>query len=117
MGNSKHHIIQRLVTAVAMFWFAGLCAWAQTVTTTGTVSDEEGEPLIGVSVLVQGKAQGTTTDLDGRYSISTAQGSKLVFSYVGMTSQTHEAVNGVLDVVLKTESSMLDQVVVVGYGV
>ncbi|MDE6270350.1 MAG: SusC/RagA family TonB-linked outer membrane protein [Muribaculaceae bacterium] len=100
-----------------MFWFAGLCAFAQNVTTSGTVSDEEGEPLIGVSVLVQGKTQGVTTDMNGQYTITTAQGSKLVFSYVGTASQTHEAVNGVLNITLMPQSNTLDQVVVVGYGV
>ena len=117
MEKRKHHVIERLLSFVAMFWFAGLCAFAQNITTTGTVTDEEGEPLIGVSVLVQGSTHGITTDLDGHYTITTAQGSKLVFSYVGSQTQTHDAVNGVLDITLLPQSNMLDQVVVVGYGV
>lgn len=117
MGNPKHHISLRLLAVAAVLWLTGLCAYAQNITTTGTVTDEQGEPLIGVSVLVQGKAQGTTTDLDGVYSISTQAGAKLVFSYVGMTAQTLAAVDGTLDVRLVSESNVLDQVVVVGYGV
>ncbi len=117
MGNPKHHISLRLLAVAAVLWLTGLCAYAQNITTTGTVTDEQGEPLIGVSVLVQGKAQGTTTDLDGVYSITTQAGSKLVFSYVGMTAQTLAAVDGTLDVRLVSESNVLDQVVVVGYGV
>ncbi len=117
MGNLRHHIFGRLFAAVAMLWFAGLCAYAQNITTTGTVTDETGEPLIGVSVLVQGKVEGTTTNLDGKYSVTTQQGAKLVFSYVGMTTQTVNAVNGTLNIQLTPDTKMLDQVVVVGYGV
>lgn len=114
--NQKAGLRRRLSSFLLMFWLTAFCTLAQ-ITTTGTVTDDNGEPLIGVSVLVQGKAQGTTTDADGKYTISTESGSKLVFSYVGMKAQTLNAVNGILNVQLKAESSTLDQVVVVGYGV
>ena len=103
--------------AVAMFWFVGMSAYAQSFTTSGTVTDESGEPLIGVTVMIQGSTNGTSTDMDGQYSLQANNGQQLVFSYVGMATQTIPAKSGVLNVVLKSESNALDEVVVVGYGV
>lgn len=117
MENFKHQNFWRYLTAVAMFWFVGVCASAQTITTYGTVTDEEGEPLIGVSVMIQGTTSGATTDVDGNYTIKVAEGSKIVFSYVGMNTQTKNAVNGQLDVILTPNTSALNDLVVVGYGV
>lgn len=87
MENYKHHPMWRLFFVVCMLWF-GASAWAQNVTTTGTVSDENGETLIGVTVLVEGTTHGTTTDLDGNYKITAKQGSRLVFSYVWGTKRS-----------------------------
>lgn len=56
-------------------------SWAQKMNITGTVTDPEGEPLIGVSVTVAGTQQGVTTDLDGNYSLSADSKGKLRFSY------------------------------------
>ncbi|MDE6436342.1 MAG: carboxypeptidase-like regulatory domain-containing protein, partial [Muribaculaceae bacterium] len=117
MENFKHQTFWRYLTAIAMFWFVGVCASAQTITTYGTVTDDEGEPLIGVSVMVQGTTTGATTDVDGNYTIKVAQGSKIVFSYVGMNTQTKNAVNGKLDVVMTANNNALNDLVVVGYGV
>lgn len=85
----------------------------------GTVTDAQGEPLIGVSVVVQGTSQGTVTDVDGRFSLplSTSK-ANLVFSYIGYTSQT-VAVAGKkeLNVTLQEEHSMLNEVVVTALGI
>ena len=86
------------------------------VKVTGKVTDEKGEPLVGVSVKVQGAAGGTVTDIDGLYSISAEEGSSLVFSYIGFESQTLLAREGTLNVVMKTSDTQLSEVVVVGYG-
>jgi TonB-linked SusC/RagA family outer membrane protein len=90
---------------------------AQTATVTGTVTSDTGETMPGVSILVKGTTTGTTTDLDGRYSISAASNATLVFSFIGMVTQ-EVAINGrsSIDVVLATETSQLDEVLVVGYG-
>ncbi|THH36312.1 SusC/RagA family TonB-linked outer membrane protein [Neolewinella litorea] len=88
---------------------------AQTV--TGTVTAEEGEPLIGVSITVAGKSTGTVTDLDGSYSLTVAPEDVLQFSYTGYRRE-EVPVNGrsQIDVVLATDVALLDEIVVVGYG-
>lgn len=117
MENSTHLTLRRLLTLVGLVWMMGLSAAAQELTTYGTVTDETGEPLIGVTVMVQGSAQGLSTDIDGNYSIKSPAGSKLVFSYVGMATQTLAATGGQLNVTLQPTSSSLNELVVVGYGV
>ena len=92
-------------------------AQAQTLNVTGSVTDEGGEPLIGVSVTVPGSKAGTTTDIDGNYSIKADAKGRLQFSYVGYVT-ADEAVNGrtTINVVLKENSEVLNEVVVIGYG-
>ena len=94
-------------------------AWAHADTVRGTVVDDTGEPLVGVSVILKGSSQGVATDIDGLYSLNVPnlKTAVLEFSYVGMVSQTVK-VNGrnVVDVTLLTDTEMLDEVVVVGYG-
>ena len=65
----------------------GLIGFAQG-TVSGTVTDSDGLPLPGATVVVQGTSIGVTSDFDGNYSISASEGDVLVFSYVGYTSQT-----------------------------
>lgn len=86
---------------------------------TGTVTDETGEPLIGVSVSIKGTTTGTMTDLDGKYSLSVPDaGAVLVFTYVGYITQEITAGNqSVVSVELKSKDASLDEVVVIGYGV
>ncbi|MBK9492266.1 MAG: carboxypeptidase-like regulatory domain-containing protein [Haliscomenobacter sp.] len=61
---------------------------AQSMTVKGTVTDEKGVTLIGVSILVEGTSTGTTTDLDGTYELKADKGASLQFSYTGFTMQT-----------------------------
>ncbi len=82
---------------------------------SGTVLDATGEPLIGVSVLEEGTTNGVVTDFDGNFSLTVKQGAKLTFSYVGYTSQTLAAANG-MQVTLQEDNTVLNEVVVVGYG-
>ena len=91
--------------------------FAQEKTVTGTVLDTEGLPLPGVNVIVKGTNNGTTTDFNGFYSITAAEGQSLVFSYIGFVTQ--EKLIGTeeeIDVVLDLDSGTLEEVVVVGYG-
>ena len=83
---------------------------------TGNVTDALGEPLIGVSVVVVGTAQGTITDFDGMYSINAETDAQIQFSYIGYQTIT-ESVKGrkEINVVLKEDTRLLDEVVVVGY--
>ena len=84
---------------------------------TGRVVDEQGEPLIGVSVREAHGKNGTVTDMDGRFSLRMTKGSgRLVFSYIGMKTQTADYKGeGVLDVTLSEDSERIDEVVVNGY--
>ena len=99
-----------------LFLFAGM-AFAQR-TVSGTVSDAEGNPLIGATVLVQGTSTGTVSDIDGAYSISVPEGGEvLVFSYTGYaTLEVALGSSNVMDVVLEESAAQLSEVVVVGYG-
>jgi len=90
---------------------------AQNRSVGGTVIDDAGEPLIGVSVVESGTTNGTVTDADGSYTINVPQNSRLEFSYVGFTQQTID-VNGqtVINVTLSEKPTALNEVVVIGYG-
>ncbi|WP_185116811.1 SusC/RagA family TonB-linked outer membrane protein [Dysgonomonas massiliensis] len=84
---------------------------------TGNVADEQGEALIGVGITLKGSSTvGTATDIDGNYSITVPKGGILVFSYVGYESKEVAVKEGVNDVILKVNSTVMDEVVVVGYG-
>lgn len=90
--------------------------WAQEVNIEGTVSDETG-PLPGVNVIVKGTSNGTITDMDGTYSISTEIGETLVFSFLGYkTREVKVENNDPLNVILKISTSTLEEVVMIGYG-
>src|SRR5690554_1951873 len=86
-------------------------------TITGTVSDANGEPLVGVNIVVEGTETGAVTDLEGSYSISVADGATLVFSFLGYTPRKVVVEDqSIIDVSLEEEISALDEVVVIGYG-
>ena len=94
-------------------------AFAQTKTISGLVSDEAGLPLPGVTVVVKGTVNGTTTDFDGNYSIgNVGPEDRLVFTYIGMVSQTITVgQQTTINVTLEESYESLEEVVVVGYGV
>lgn len=89
--------------------------YAQNVTITGTVTDVNQEPLIGVNVVVKGSATGAITDFDGNFSLSGEKGSTLIFSYIGMLTQEVVYKGSPMRVVLKDDSKALEEVVVIGY--
>ena len=97
-------------------------ALAQTFRVKGTVvSAEDNEPLIGATILQEGTTNGVVTDVDGNYTIEVKGASKatLVFSYVGMETQKHlvNAQTNTLNMTLSTNAKVMDEVVVVAYGV
>lgn len=110
-SHFRHLLLMVFIASVA-----GLAS-AQQIGVTGTVSDPSGEPLIGVSVIVSGTPSGTTTDLDGKFSIKADPKGRLRFSYVGFETREID-IDGrqVIDVVLDESPEMLDEVVVIGYG-
>ena len=104
-----------LLVFVCMGAFVSLKA--QT-TVKGIVTDENGEPLIGAGVLIEGTTSGTITGLDGDYTISVPKNAaNLVFSYIGLADQT-VAIEGrtEINIVMKADQTFLDEVVVVGYA-
>lgn len=106
-----------VVTAISLLTPLLLSAQTQ-LKVTGTVSDENGEPLIGATVLVRGTTTGAVTDIDGNYVIQSPGNGSLVFSFVGCEAQTIPVQGrSKIDVILKSSISSLDEVVVVGYGV
>ena len=96
---------------VGLFLMVGI-AFAQN-TITGTVYEDTGEPCIGATVMIQGTKQGTKTDLNGRFTITVPSGKKLVFSYVGMNTQTLSAKND-MKVTLSPDAHTVAEVVVTG---
>ena len=96
--------------------------YAQAFIVKGQVtSKDDNEPLIGVAVMQEGTTNGVTTDFDGNYTIEIrdTQNATLVFTYVGMKSQKHsvDASTAVLNVVMHADAEMMEEVVVVAYGV
>ena len=101
------------------FSFLPLILIAQNITVTGTVTDLQNEPLIGVTIQVQGTAHGTITDSNGRFSLTNVPpNAKLEISYVGMQSQIIDVDNKTtINVVLRDDTELLEEVVVIGYGI
>ncbi len=109
---------RRFLFLLLMLWsLAPLAAARQTISVSGTVTDEAGEPIIGASVVATDTGAGTATDLDGNYSIQADPLSSIRFSYIGYDSKT-VAVEGrnTINVILTQNSALLDEVVVIGYG-
>ena len=88
----------------------------QNLKVSGVVTDEAGEPLIGVSVLVKGTTLGNITDLNGRFSLDVPEGSILEIPYIGYKTQSIKAQREPMNIVLKEDAQKLDEVVVVGFG-
>ncbi|MCH5216492.1 MAG: SusC/RagA family TonB-linked outer membrane protein [Muribaculaceae bacterium] len=95
----------------------GFAAVAQTQKATGTVTDPSGEPLIGATVMVKGTTTGTTTDLDGKFSLNAKPGSTLSISYVGYAAKEVKYNGQPLNVELSSNNAELDEVVVTALGI
>lgn len=116
MNQSKRHSANRLMALVAL-WLLPAVAWGQLIPVSGTVTDTEGEPLIGVSVVANGTGNGVATDLDGNYTIQANPQGTIRFSYIGYDAQTINVEGrNTINVTMGANSQMLDEVVVVGYG-
>lgn len=105
-----------LVVCLTSLFFGSLSASAADIPASGTVIDNDDEPLIGASVVVKGKpGVGTVTDLDGNFSLNVPANSTLVFSYIGYaTIELPAAAN--MHVVLPSTDTNLNELVVIGYG-
>ena len=118
---SKKHIFLMLFICLGMlfgFQQTVFAQGAQKQKVTGTVTDESGEPLIGVTVVENGANVGAITDFDGKYSLEAPSNATLTFSYVGyLTQNVKVAGQSTHNIVLKEDNALLDEVVVVGYGI
>ena len=117
--NAKLTYLKKIFIA-ALFLFCGLIAWGQKVTISGTVTDAAdpfGLPGVNILVLNSETTTGTVTDFEGKYTIQVDKGSTLQFSYTGYAPQEFVADESkTLDVALTTSETLLNEVVVVGYG-
>ena len=112
----KNYILSLRSALMAIVLFASVTAFAQ-LAVQGTVVDiENGEPIIGASVLEMGTTNGTITDFDGNFSLTVQVGAKLAISYMGYKTQELYA-EANMNVRLGEDTELLDEVVVVGYGV
>lgn len=113
--NTKFKSASLMLIVFFMINIMGL--FAQNITLTGNVSDDNNEPLIGVNVVQKGTTNGTVTDFDGNFSLQVPNGSVIVFSYIGFLPQELTATDtGIMNVTLSEDTGMLDELVVVGYA-
>lgn len=113
----KNNSTRKLLLATLLLFAPATLLLAQTkVKVWGQVTDANG-PMAGASVIENGTTNGATTDAEGRYALSVGEGATLVFSFIGYVSQEMAATPGEHNVMLAEESTKLDDVVVVGYGV
>ncbi len=111
----KHFMFKVLLTLVVGL-FLSVGAFAQQIAVKGIVKDTTGEPVIGANVLVKGTTNGTITDFDGNFQLMANQGDIIVISFIGYSAQELPATAELMNVVLKDDSEMLSEVVVIGYG-
>lgn len=101
---------------ILFFLFYAFAAFAQDLNVTGTVVDDLGEPLAGVSIVIKGTTDGVISDTNGNFSIKASKGRFLTFSYIGFTAQDIKVEKSIIKVTLSIKSHELDDVVVVAYG-
>lgn len=114
----KFEIVKMKAIWFFLFALLTLSVAAQERSITGKITDATtNEPLIGVTVLIEGTYTGTVTDIDGNYSVKVSPQAKLVYSFIGYQSQTIAVgQQPIINVALQTEVKGLDEVVVIGYG-
>lgn len=111
----RRHLVCLLM--LTLLTLGNITAQTNTVTVKGLVTDINQEPLIGVSVVVKGSTVGTTTDIDGLFSIKVEPNSALIFSYVGFNNKEIKVSSSEdVKIILEEDSKLLDEVVVIGYG-
>ena len=110
----------RVVIALMFLCATSIMSAQQSVSVNGTVTDPSGDPLVGVTVMLDESSTGTSTDIDGNFSLPVAMptdGRKLTFSYIGYEPVNVPVKSGSpMAIVMKEDSKTLDEVVVVGYG-
>ena len=111
------HFLTALLSVLLFNVMVSIPAFAQNGI-TGRVTDETGQPVVGATVMIEGTNIGSVTDVDGFYSISADPGQTLLFSCLGyLTESSTVGTGSIINVRLQTDTKMLEEVVVVGYGV
>ncbi len=112
-------VLSTAAIAFAILACSGVSALAQTHRLTGTVVDQQGLPVVGASILIEGTSSGVVTDADGKYVFeSISSDATIIVSCLGYVDQTRQVGGAsVMDFTLEEDSEMLDAVVMVGYGV
>lgn len=117
MKNLCFHLNKGMCLIAVMLLAIAFPSLAQKITVTGHVSDEQGEDLIGATIIEKGTSNGTAADIDGNFTIEVPSNAVLTVSYVGydpmdvsVNGQTH------LNIVMKENATMLAETVVIGYG-
>ena len=115
--NKMKQLLKRRLVASLLSLMMPLSLLAQNIQVQGVVKDQTGETVIGATVMQKGTSNGTITDYDGKFTLNVPSKAILVFSYIGFATQ-EVAVNGRtnLQVTLKDDQHVLNEVVVIGYG-
>lgn len=112
-SNAFSRMMHLMIILSVFCWGARI--HAENIHVNGTVVDENGDSLVGVSVVVEGTNTGAATDIDGNFTLSVPEGKNLKFSYIGYQTVTLPA-RQQMKVTMKEDRQQLDEVVVVGYG-
>ena len=116
MTQNKTFFARRCLVIIAAVLLA-VNASAQSKLVRGVVKDADGEPLIGVGVIIDGTVTGTMTEADGSYQLRAKETDVLVFSYIGFKTERAEVKSRtVINMTLQEDNNLLDEVVVIGYG-
>jgi len=115
MKNTDHYF--RLSALFILLFFIPVCSFAQSIAVKGIVKDLSGEPVIGASVTETGTTNGVITDLKGEFSLKVSPSGQLAISFIGYQKQTIQIAGKTqFNIVMRENSKVLDEVVVVGYG-
>lgn len=106
----------RMVLFLLLGLFTSVIAYSQQISVKGIVKDQIGEPVIGANVLVRGTTNGVITNVNGEFILSASKSNVLVVSFVGYTTQEIPVSEKQMTIVLKEDTELLDEVVVLGYG-
>lgn len=113
----KKHILIPLMVLLLFGSMDAMAAIEQAIQVKGKVVDNIGEPVIGANVVVKGTTTGVITSIDGSFAIDAVKGSTIVVSFIGYLSQEVKVTGNFLNITLENNTELLDEVVVVGYGV
>ena len=110
-------MVKKIVLSIAAILFAGAAVFAQNKQVSGTVTGQDGSPVIGATVVVEGTTLGTSTDMQGKYTLAAPANGTLLISFIGY-EDAKVAIGGktTVNVTLKEASKAIDNVIVVAFG-